>query len=56
MTIASLLKSLNIKYIVILGVLAILLATFNNLRQPETRRVSWIGGQDVLARPAPEAQ
>ena len=34
-----------------MGVLSVILAVVNNIRQPEERKVAWIGGQEVLAKP-----
>ncbi len=50
------LKKYNWKYLAIVAVLAVLFAIVNNLRQPVERKVEWIGGQDVLAKPAEEVQ
>jgi len=44
------------KYLLIMCGLVLAFAVMNNLRQPEGRHVPWIGGQDVYAKPAEEAQ
>jgi len=43
---------LNWKYLLVLGSLAAVAAVVNNLRVPEKDRVSWIGGQEILEKPA----
>ena len=49
------LKSLSWKYLVGVCAVILTLAIANNLRQPPERKVAWIGGQEVLKKPAAEA-
>jgi len=49
--ITNFLKSLNIKFIIGLGLFCVLAAVVNNLRAPEGKSVEWIGGQEVLEKP-----
>jgi len=51
----SILQSYSWKYLLSMVALVLLFAIANNLRQGPEKRVSWIGGQEVLAKPAPEA-
>jgi hypothetical protein len=44
-------KTLNIKFIIGLGLFCVLAAVVNNLRAPEDKSVEWIGGQEVLEKP-----
>lgn len=52
----NLCKKYNWKYLMALGLLSVIFAVVNNLRQPPERKVEWIGGQEILAKPAGEAQ
>jgi len=45
------LKKLNIKFLIGLGIFCILAAIVNNLRAPDGKSVEWIGGQEVLEKP-----
>jgi hypothetical protein len=45
------LKKLNLKFIIGLGLFCILAAIVNNLHMPEGKSVEWIGGQKVLEKP-----
>ena len=49
-------RSLNFRYLLGIVVLILVAAVVNNLRQPAERHVPWMGGQAILAKPAPEAQ
>lgn len=49
---ATFCKHFHWKYLVLASILSVVFAVVNNLRQPEERKVEWIGGQEVL--PAPE--
>jgi len=49
--ITNFLKSLNLKFLIGLGLFCILAAIVNNLRAPEDKSVEWIGGQTVLEKP-----
>jgi len=44
-------KNLNFKFLVGLGLFCILAAVVNNLRAPEAKSVEWIGGQEVREKP-----
>jgi len=48
-------RSFNFRYLIVMAVFIIVGALLNNLRQPVERHVAWIGGQEILAKPAPEA-
>lgn len=52
----NLCKKYNWKYLMALGLLSVIFAVVNNLRQPPERKVEWIGGQEILAKPVDEAQ
>jgi len=45
------LKKLNLKFLIGLGVFCILAAIANNLSAPEDKSVEWIGGQEILEKP-----
>ncbi|GHV11914.1 hypothetical protein AGMMS49938_03470 [Fibrobacterales bacterium] len=45
------LKTLSIRYLVVLGALCVVAAVVNNLRVPQEKQVEWIGGQEVLEKP-----
>jgi hypothetical protein len=49
--IKNFIKSLNLKFLIGLGLFCILAAIANNLRAPEGKSVEWIGGQEVLEKP-----
>jgi hypothetical protein len=42
------------KFLAVMSALVLILSIANNLIQPQDRKVAWIGGQEVLAKPAPE--
>jgi len=44
-------RTINIKFLIGLGLFCILAGIVNNLRAPEGKAVEWIGGQEVLEKP-----
>lgn len=44
-------KSLSLKYLIVISSLILLGAILNNIFQPQEKQVEWIGGQEVLATP-----
>jgi len=45
------LKKLNLKFLIGLGLFCIFAAIANNLRASEGKSVEWIGGQEILEKP-----